>query len=77
LILPNTAQGSVLSPVLFLIYTNDVDTGVMNWILKFADDTKIYDIVNNASDGSKLQRDLDKLIKWSLEWQMHFNYKKF
>jgi len=41
----------------------DLDTGVMNWILKFADDTKIFAKVNTASDGLKLQKDLQTLIK--------------
>ena len=69
-------QGSVLGPILFLIYINDLDSGVMNWMLKFADDTKIFGTVNGGGDGGKLQRDLDRLIQWSMEWQMQFNVKK-
>jgi mannose/fructose/N-acetylgalactosamine-specific phosphotransferase system component IID len=38
-------QGSVLGPILFLIFINDLETGVMSWILKFADDTKIYKVL--------------------------------
>ena len=69
-------QGSVLGPVLFLIYINDLDNGVRNWILKFADDTKLFGRVRNSYDGRRLQQDLDKLIKWSENWQMLFNMGK-
>ena len=48
----------------------------MNWILKFADDTKIIGKINTASDGLKLKKDLQRLIRWSVEWQMQFNVKK-
>lgn len=75
-VLSGVPQGSVLGPILFLIYINDLDSGVMNWILKFADDTKIFSKINNLKDGSKLQNDLQTLIQWSIEWQMHFNFKK-
>jgi len=69
-------QGSVLGPLLFLIYINDLDSGVMSWILKFADDTKVFRKVCNDMDRSILQDDLDRLIAWSLEWLMFFNEKK-
>ena len=69
-------QGSVLGPILFLIYINDLDSGVMSWILKFADDTKIYRRVGDSDERRQLQHDLDKLISWSKEWQMLFNDKK-
>ena len=68
-------QGSVLGPILFLIYINDLDSGVMSWILKFADDTKIYRRVGDSDERRQLQHDLDKLISWSKEWQMLFNDK--
>jgi len=65
-----------LGPILFLIYINDLDSGVMNCILKFANDTKIFGKVNTAFDGLKPQKDLQTLIKWSVDWQMDFNVKK-
>ena len=69
-------QGSVLGPILFLIYINDLDSGVMSWILKFADDTKIFRRIRDGGDTLRLQQDLDRLIAWSVEWQMLFNDKK-
>jgi len=69
-------QGSVLGPILFLIYTNDLDFGLRNWILKFADDTKIFSRINNCLDSERLQSDLLQLIRWSEEWQMLFSVNK-
>jgi len=69
-------QGSVLGPVLFLIFINDLDSGIVNWILKFADDTKIYSCLREAKDCDMLQDDLDLLYAWSNEWQMQFNVDK-
>ena len=60
-------QGSVLGPVLFLMYINDLDSGVMSWVLKFADETKIFRKIMDDTDASMLQRDLDQLVEWSLD----------
>ena len=69
-------QGSVLGPVLFLIYVNDIDDGLTCKISKFADDTKIASKVNTALDRETLQSDLDRLAAWANEWQMKFNVDK-
>ena len=69
-------QGSVLGPILFLIFVNDMDSGIVNWILKFADDTKIYSSLRDPKDCDTLQEDLDLLYAWSNEWQMQFNVDK-
>jgi len=71
-------QGSVLGPLLFLIFINDLDkldNDIKNWILKFADDTKLFGKIKDSSDVQKFQDDPDKLLnlKWSEEWQMLFN----
>jgi len=62
-VLSGVPQESVLGPILFLIYINDLDNGVKNWILKFADDTKIFCAVKNDLDRSVLQKDLDNILK--------------
>ena len=69
-------QGSVLGPLLFLIFINDIDNGLNSEILKFADDTKLFRKVNNSGDSVALQSDLDKLVDWSQRWQMSFNASK-
>jgi len=71
-----SAGFSILGPILFLIYINDLDFGIRNWILKFADDTKIFSRINNSLDSERLQSDLLQLIRWSEEWQMLFNVNK-
>jgi len=55
---------------------SDLDYGIKNWILKFADNTKIFSRVSNPEDCVSLQRDLDNLVRWSEEWQMLLNVAK-
>ena len=69
-------QGSVLGPILFLIFIDDLDADITNSILKFADDTKLYGKVNNEENRKQLQKDLDRLVDWTREWQMEFNIDK-
>jgi len=69
-------KGSVLGPILFLIFINDLDSTLTSFILKFADDTKLFGRVNTDMDREVLQRDLYQLLKWSKKWQMPFNTGK-
>jgi len=69
-------QGSVLGPLLFLIFINDLDKDISSNMLKFADDTKIFKEVRNSTDCSRLQADLDKLVLWAQKWQTEFNVNK-
>ena len=69
-------QGSVLWPILFLVYINDLEEGVTGKILKFADDTKLFRKTKEIGDKKNLQDDIDKLVKWSDKWQMLFNVGK-
>ena len=72
-------QGSVLGPVLFSIYINDLPKEIVNPVLLFADDTKIFSkVCRNSSleDIAQIQRDIDKLFMWSMKWQLFFNISK-
>lgn len=69
-------QGSVLGPTLFLIFINDLPDIVNNLVKIFADDTKIYTVINSETDCESLQRELDNLSEWSDTWKLGFNAKK-
>ena len=69
-------QGSVLGPLLFIIYINDLDQGLMSKISKFADDTKIGINASNELAVKQLQEDLNRIGDWSEKWQMPFNLDK-
>ncbi len=69
-------QGSVLGPLLFLIYINDLDTGIISKISKFADDTKLGANAADADAIVNLQSDLTKIGEWSDTWLMPFNTGK-
>ncbi len=65
-------QGSVLGTVLFIIYIKGIDLGLINFIEKFADDTKIGNSVISDRDRQSLQEDLRKNSAWSDRWEMPF-----
>ncbi len=69
-------QGSILVPVLFIIYINDVDVGFNNLISKFADDTEIGKLVLTDEDRQSLQKVLYIISSWSERWEMPFNIEK-
>lgn len=69
-------QGSVLGPLLFLLYINDLPENIQSQVRLFADDTAVYLTVNNQNDSSILQNDLDTLQEWERTWDMEFNPSK-
>ena len=75
-VISGVPQGSVLGPVLFLVYINDIDEGITGIISKFADDTKIANTVVSNAQVVEMQKNLDKLSAWGKKWQMSFNVEK-
>ena len=69
-------QGSVLWPLLFVIYINDLDLDLSSKVFKFADDTKLGINAANPESVRALQRDLASIGEWSTVWQMPFNLDK-
>ena len=70
-------QGSLLGPLLFLIYINDLPNCVQNSVCRlFADDCILYQRIRTSQDSDKLQADLDQLQKWESIWLMEFNTSK-
>ncbi len=69
-------QGSVLGPLLFLLYINDLPNEINSQVRLFADDTAVYLTIDNILDCKKLQSDLDTLQLWERSWEMEFNPSK-
>ena len=69
-------QGSVLGPLLFLLYINDLPQNIQSQVRLFADDTAVYLTVTSSEDANTLQADLDTLQEWERTWDMEFNPSK-
>ena len=76
-VMSGSIQGSVLGPVLFLMYIKDLSKEVTAKVKIFVDDTKIKDVISEDEDVEKLQAELDKLFEWQEKNNMLFNGSKF
>ena len=69
-------QGSVIGPILFLIYINDLPTGIKSKINIFADDTKMASKVDTVEDEKIVNEDLEALQNWTVTNNMKFSVDK-
>ena len=69
-------QGTVLGPLLFLLYINDIENNLTSKIRLFADDSALYRKIDTLADSHSLQQDILRLQDWADKWQMKFNIKK-
>ena len=76
-ILSGVPQGSILGPILFLIYIDDLSSVVSSSsVLLFTGDTKCFKTIHDQSDAQYLQSDLNALGSWSNKWSVAFNESK-
>jgi len=66
-------QGSVLGPLLFMLYINDITDGLQSTLEMLADDSKLYRIIKTPRDIEILQDDLNYISNWSKLWLLKFN----
>ena len=69
-------QGSVLGPMVFLLYINDINNAITSQINHFADDRVLYRNIRYQNDQVILQNDLDTISSWPYEWLMELNINK-
>ena len=71
-VLSGVPQGTVLGPLLFSLYINDISSDIESEIRLFADDCVCYREIKGEEDAMNLQRDIDRLGSWGRKWGMRF-----
>ena len=69
-------QRSVLGPLLFIVYINDMESGILSRFWKFADDSKMVGRVNSEIEVDAIREDLNRLVEWTKRWKMPLNTTK-
>merc|ERR1712055_148575 len=68
-------QGSILGPILFLNFINDLPLGILSALSLFADDSKLFSRIINGRN-MKIVNDLNAVLEWANKWKMEFNVSK-
>ena len=68
--------GSILGPLLFLVYVNDIGDDLESHTRLFADDCTLFREVSSKHDSCALQHDLTNLYNWSQKWNLQLNSSK-
>ena len=67
-------QGSILGPLLFLIYINNLPNGLQSNPKLFADDASLFSTVQDITKSTvSLKNNLTKIFEWAVQWKMNFN----
>ena len=69
-------EGSLLAPLLFSIFINELPSNIKSCCLMYADDVKIFRKITSPADGLLLQRDINQLTEWSVRWGLTLNPAK-
>ena len=75
-VLSGVLQDTVLGPILFLLFINDLPSLVSSSVKLFADDSVLYRHIESSADHDKLQEDLLQLEEWAATWEMNFTPSK-
>ena len=75
-VLSGVPQGTVLGPLMFLTYINDINRDISGTVKLFADDALLFQPIQSNADCESLQKDLNTLYAWSRRWRMSFNASK-
>ena len=75
-VISGVPQGTILGPMFFLLFVNDMPDVVSSTAKMFADDTKLYRNIYSANDCKDLQEDLNALSAWSHHWLLRLNASK-
>ena len=73
-VLAGVPQGSLLGPLFFLVYINDLPVGLQSNVKIFADDTSLFSVMlDSLKSLTLLNSDLRLIMKWAVQWKMSFN----